>query len=215
VTVNAAGRDVPIPRARGFTLLELLVVVSVSIVLVAMLAGLYRMVGRTAVTLANAKGEWGAEQFLRRQYLVVHPATLALDLFRGHKDALGFVSYRSARHGENGPPVLVRYEYEPSRKRLVYRERDLPPWWGEDARLSLRQRLDAPDAWWEDTAFYQVDGVDFRYLDSITNTLRWREQWEDKTSLPPVIQLDITRLGERKAVVLETEVLSFFMPSGY
>ncbi len=132
-------------RVHGFTLLELLVVVLISVALIVFLSSLYRTVGRTVVMLDNIEDEWRTEQFMRRQYLLAHRASVDFDLFEGTRDSLSFVSYKSARHGEHGPPMLVRYRFAPEEARLVYQERSLPAWWQRSSSLNFSALLSEPD----------------------------------------------------------------------
>jgi len=199
----------------GFTLLELLVVVLISVALIAFLSSLYRTVGRTVVVLDNIEDEWRTEQFMRRQYLLAHQASVDFDLFEGTRDSLSFVSYKSARHGEHGPPVLVRYQFAPEEARLVYRERPLPPWWQGSRSLNFSSLLTAQDGWWEETALRQVGSVGFRYLVPGIDSDPWREDWNNRKALPQLVRVRIERARESRDVVMETGVLSFSTPSGF
>lgn len=202
-------------RCSGFTLLELLVVVSISTLIIATLTALYRMTTRTAVTLTHSEDEWGAEQFLRRQYMLVHPATLDLGLFEADEDSLAFVSYKSARHGENGPPVLARYRYQALENRLAYQEQDLPAWWETRGADLARRLLEKTDGGWTDIAFYQVDRAEFGFLVRTPDRVRWQRRWNDRKTLPQLIKLEMQRLGEQRVLIIENAVLFYSTPSGY
>jgi prepilin-type N-terminal cleavage/methylation domain-containing protein len=205
----------PCARARGFTLLELLVVVLIAVGLIFFLSALYQTVGRTMVMLDNVENEWRAEQFIRRQYLLAHRASVDFDLFEAAGDTLSFVSYKSARHGEHGPPTLVRYRFAPEEARLVYQERSLPAWWQRSSSLNFSALLSEPDGWWEETALHQVGSVSFSYLAPGIDSDRWREIWDNRKALPQLVRVRIERARESRDVVLETGVLSFFTPSGF
>ena len=205
----------PCQPAGGFTLVELLVVILIATTLVVFLTALYRMVGRTAVGLSKMGDEWTASQFMRRQYLLLHPATLDFGLFRGNETELAFVSYVSARHGETGPPVLVRYRYEPDRGRLLYEEADLPPWWQDNAPSLNEQLFALIGDWWQDTVYVQIDSLRFGYAAPALTGNQWQTRWDQSNSEPQLVRIELTRLGTRRSLVLETGVLSSSMHSGY
>jgi prepilin-type N-terminal cleavage/methylation domain-containing protein len=205
-------------RSRGFTLLEMLVVVLLSLVLIGLLTTLYQMVGRTLITLQSHESSWIAEQFLRRQYLAVHPATVDEDLFAGGPTSMSFVSRKSARYGEHGPPVWVRYRYVPAEGRLEYREHDLLPWWETEGANPFPERPSWDKrVWWEDTIFAGVQSAEFSYFSPDAQQVQWQwlTQWHRTAAIPQLVRIQFSVAGERRMVVLETGVLSSFMPSGY
>ena len=116
-------------KARGFTLLELLVVVAVSAALIALLGLVYRQVQRTGQGLGAAESDWQVQVFLRRQIAARDERFDPLALNEGDTTSLRLVSRYSAAHAMAGPPVLAHYLFLPNQERLVYRETPLPPWW--------------------------------------------------------------------------------------
>ena len=99
-------------RERGFSLLELVVVVTISAGLIILLSLLYRNIRFTGEALKSVETDWTAELFMRKQLLYRDERFDAFGLFQGEPDAVRFVTRFSARYGNAGPPVYVRYRYD-------------------------------------------------------------------------------------------------------
>jgi prepilin-type N-terminal cleavage/methylation domain-containing protein len=102
---SSARASVP---AGGFSLLELLVVITISAAMVVFLGLLYRNVLFTGTALQAVESDWLVERFLRRQLAFRDGRFDDLGVFYGSSVELGFVSRYSARYLASGPPVCVR-----------------------------------------------------------------------------------------------------------
>ena len=116
------------PASGGFTLIETLVVMVISVGLVAVMAILFRTVGHAAIALKGDNAEWAVQTLLRGQLTSgFHlPGQVWID-GTGHQ--LTFLTWRSRINGLDGQPVVAQYRYEPAERALTYREAPLPAWW--------------------------------------------------------------------------------------
>ncbi|MGK0171702.1 MAG: prepilin-type N-terminal cleavage/methylation domain-containing protein [Gammaproteobacteria bacterium] len=200
---------------RGFTLIELLVVMTISTGLVLALGILYRTVGNVSATLSVTRSEWSAEQFMRQQFWLIHPLSTDLGLFQGEANRVTFVTSKSARYGEHGPLVLVRYQYDPTDEVLTVAESDLPPWWSADAERRARQTLAFDADWWRETALHNISEASFQYFSVDKEGDQWTPTWNRPKRLPQLVRLRYEQLGSSKEIVFEAGVTSSFMRSGY
>ncbi len=193
----------------GFSLLELLVVVAISAAMVVFLGLLYRNVLFTGSALQAVESDWLVERFLRRQLAFRDGRFDDLGVFYGSSVELGFVSRYSARYLASGPPVYVRYRYDPNDRSVVYQELELPPWWVDDrsaiSRLSLDTEIDSRG--WGRTIMQEVAGFDVSYLD-ISSGL-WLNSWLDETQVPEIVRLEYRRLVDPVQWMISTQSLHF------
>ncbi len=125
-----AGRSHP---GAGFTLIETLVVLVISVGLVILMAALFRQVGHATLALGGDQEEFGFQQLARDQL----SNTLALPgdsiaRLNGDAESIRFLTWKSRRLGFDGKPVVVEYRLEPKTRAIIYREADLPAWWAAD-----------------------------------------------------------------------------------
>lgn len=202
-------------RSAGFSLLELLVVIAVSAVLIVLLNQIYRVVARSTTGVGSVAQAWSSEQFMRRQYLLQHAATTHFNLFEGRAGTLRFVSNKSARHGEHGAPVIVRYHFDVERNRLVVYERDLPPWWDDAAALRIARAANDEQGWWQDTVLIGVAAARFSYRTTGVAQEEWQTQWDTPGTAAPLVRIELSHSGHERVIVLEAAALSFSTPSGF
>jgi prepilin-type N-terminal cleavage/methylation domain-containing protein len=120
-------------RQRGFTLIETVVVLAISVGLVVLTSLLFRSVGQAALALGGDRDEWMLQRQLRQQLAHGFVASnLASRVLIGEPDRLVFFTWRSRIFGADGKPVLAEYRFDPSRRALLYRELPLPAWWDID-----------------------------------------------------------------------------------
>lgn len=200
---------------RGFTLVEVLVVVSVSAGLILALTLLYRTTGRAATALQTNQADWNAEQFVRAQARAIAPQKPALELFAGRRDELMFVTFRSAAAGHDGPPVFVRYRYDPEKSRLTYQERRVPPWWhGTEPYVPSLLVREFDDGKPEPVGLFQgIEDFAFSYRGPGRDA-QWQERWDDRGRLPSLVRLQFRRAGRAGEILLETGNLLSVQLSG-
>jgi prepilin-type N-terminal cleavage/methylation domain-containing protein len=128
----------PARPARGFTLIETLVVLTISVGLVALMAALYRAVAQAAVALRGGNPEWALQITLREQLAngVGGPKRTWLG---GDRGELTFLTWKGRAAGFAGPPVVAQYICDAAANEMQYREAALPPWWGDPLPASLGQ----------------------------------------------------------------------------
>jgi len=193
------------PPSRGFTLVEVLVVVSISAALILMLTLLYRTAGRATAALQTNRADWNTEQFIRSQGRTMAPQPRALELFVGRRHELAFVTFRSAAAGHDGPPVFVRYRYDPESGRLTYQERRVPQWWRSaepySVILLLREFDDGKPV--PIDLYRGIDELAFAYHGPAREA-RWQERWDERAQLPVLVRLQLRRAGRTEEILLET-----------
>lgn len=122
-------------RAPGFTLIETLVVLVISVGLVILMAQLFRSVGQSVLALKGGNPEWTAQSQIREQLnqLFLLPGKPVVG---GGRQELYFFTWRSNVTGTDGKPALAYFEYRADDRALYYREKPLPAWWAEAPQLS-------------------------------------------------------------------------------
>ena len=194
----------PASPARGFTLIEILVVLTLSLGMVLTVTQLYRATGRTLQSLRGIDREWQLQHSLRSQaralYLVTDTPQLRL---YGDDRQLILPTWQSRRTGRDGPPVLARYRYDSSQRSLYYQEIPLPPPWADDPSQldsqSLGQSLDQR----HDTLLLNgMEEARFEYLanaEDFSSGRTWMNNWgsEQAQSAPLRARLSFERGGRR------------------
>lgn len=168
----------------GFTLIETLVVLVISVGLVILMTSLYRSVGLAAVALGGNDKEWLFQDQLRRQ--LRHGFTLPGKSARpisGQATRLLLLSWSGRQNGLAGKPVLAEYRYRPDTRTLAYRELDLPAWWSADA-VSLDRLAPELNAAREHTLLAGIDGFSFSYRANGGAVPEWRDSIDAGTPTP-------------------------------
>ena len=199
-------RPASAPEA-GFTLLEVVIALTIAVGTIALGVTLYQTVGRATQGARNAEHDWVTEQFLRRQAEAADPALAArFALVRQQGESFAFVTRRSARFGEDGPPVLALWRYDPPTASLRYREAALPAWWPEDRPTLVVDYAELADATdrevWEGRIFSDIARLQFSYWNERQQT--WNTEDSDHTVLAPIVRLTIARADGEKVYAFET-----------
>lgn len=202
-------------RYRGFTLLELLVVVAVSTALIVLLGLVYRQVQRTGEGLGAVESDWQVQVFMRRQVAARDDRFDPIDLTRGDGTSLQLISRYSAVHAMAGPPVLAQYLFRPNEESLLYRETPLPPWWleGQTAEEFRTTALaDATLGAQEHSLLGGVVALRFEYGDGSIGG--WRGNWLSfaDSEPPPLVRLRFSRLGSEVEWIIPTRHLRYGLP---
>jgi len=203
--------------ASGFTLLEVLVALTISTALVLLGLSIFRTVGQATMRASTSGRDWTTELFLRRQ-LAEADFTLSqrFALVRTEADRFSFVSRRSAQFGELGPPALVTWWFDAATRNLRYRETMLPAWWAGDAARGLSYDEITSDSslpGFECVIFSDVSLPHFRYWNAGLRT--WDRDSADYSTMPERIRLELTRTQGPERYVFETRKGSFsFSSSG-
>ena len=191
----------------GFTLIEILVVLVISVGLVITMGLLFRAVAHTTLILRGGNDEWALQSRLREQ--LRHVLTLPDEaLFRGDRNEVTFATWKSQRDGHTGKPVIVQYRHEPRERVVYYRESEFPAWWPTSPKFAeIRLRLEqTPEtrlaSGIEDLRFQFIaaEAVDFEPANLQAN-------WQ-KTDLPRILLLDFTRAARPYSLYLETRGLA-------
>lgn len=191
-------------RLRGFTLLELIVALTLSTLVVGLAVGLYATVQRAGSGIVSAQRDWVALQFLRGQ-LAHQDRTLnkTFTLVRMERDRLAFVTRKSAQFGTGGPPVLALYHLDGGQ--LRYREVALPAWWGlkdRESQFDFERLRDTREAF-EGTLFPLATDAAFAYWDEVER--QWRDESRRRDALSRVVRLT----GKLEAVMETTSLAPY------
>ena len=198
------------PRgARGFTLIETLVVMALCAGLVALIAVLYRSVGTSAQALRGGQQEWLVQREVRAQLqnLFVAPKS-PLKALSGASKELYFCSWQSRAQALNGMPAMVYFRYDEAERALYYHELPLPAWWSAQAAAWNAARMqDAVRNSPGIKLMTAVDGLQFRFLAECAAdphlAQRWAAEWrEDKA--PRLIQMNFTKAGRSYSIWFAT-----------
>jgi prepilin-type N-terminal cleavage/methylation domain-containing protein len=202
-------------RTGGFTLLELLVAVAISVGVLALLAAVFRQVLYTAEGLRAVESDWQLQQFMRRQLAARDTRFDAFELTEGDATSLRFVSRLSAANGMSGPPVYAQYHYAPNDQRLSYRERPLPPWWTADRTGTEYRNLVRAGAGGDVREWVLLEGLgDLNFAYREADGQGWGGEWpRDPDAIPPLVRLRFDRLGEGVEWLLPTAYMGYAMPA--
>ena len=200
----------------GFTLIEVLIALTIAAITIGVGVALYQSVGRATQGGRVAERDWVTEQFLRRQAAEAdRDLQTRLSLGRESSTEFGFVTRRSAQWGERGPPVLAVWRYDAITGALDYREAALPPWWPEDRNVQLVEYGElatiAERGVWQGRIFSDVARLKFTYWDERRKI--WQSEDTDPSALAPVVRLEIAHAGTERTYAFETRGASSFSSS--
>lgn len=197
-------------RHQGFTLIEILVVLAISVGLVALMAGLYRTVAQSALALRSGQQEWLLQRQLREQLprlFSVHDSPL--HSINGRSTELYLASWQSRATFNEGKPVIAYYRYDETDRTLYYHEQPLPPWWANAASMYNPERLQSD---LRNSAPYKlatgIAELEILYLPidaADTRPERWLHEWMHEQP-PKLIQLRFNKAGKNYSIWFETRV---------
>lgn len=195
---GAAGQGAP--AARGFTLVETLVVMTICAGLVALVAVLYKAVATSAQALRGGQQEWLAQRQLRGQLqrLFVVPKA-PLKAVTGEARELYLCSWQSRAQGLDGMPAMAYLRYDESAKTLYYHELPLPAWWSAQAATWSAARLqEAVRAAQGIKLMTAVEDLRFLYFADGTADPQLEEAWMPEwraDKAPRLIRINFTKAG--------------------
>lgn len=194
-------------RHQGFTLIEIMVVLAISVGLVALMAGLYRTVAQSALALRSGQQEWLLQRQLREQLPRLFNANNSpLHSINGHSTELYLASWQSRATFNEGKPVVAYYRYDKKDRTLYYYELPLSPWWGNAASMYNPERLQSDLR--NSEPYKLVTGItelEMLYLPADaadTRPERWLHEWKYE-QLPRLIQLRFNKAGKSYSIWLE------------
>ena len=187
-----------------------MVVTAISAGLVLFLGLLYRNLLFTGEALQSAESDWKLENFLRMQLAFRDERFDRLGLFHGASHELRFVSLYSARYLADGPPVYVRYRFDPNSGRLEYRETDMLPWWQDDIsiqsfELTLLSEMDVNG--WSEVVMSELQTFQWSFFDFERGA--WQNDWALEDQAPLLLRLDFQRVGKPFQWQMATRSLRF------
>lgn len=190
----------------GFSLVEMIVVITISTGLVFLLVKLYQSVAHAGQIVGSRQSDWGAERFMRKQMLVSLVRANSRGYFTGETDRLMFATRKSAAGSMEGWPVLAYYAFEPNARALTYRESPLLPD-GQEATAP------SPARQWQDfrlqttppaVILHGVENLRFGYHGPLS-TQKWQGAWNDPEP-PTLVRVEYTKAGQEHVVLLEPAV---------
>ncbi len=181
-------------RPGGFTLIEILVVLVISVGLVITMALLFRTTAQTALLLRSGNDEWTLQTRLREQlrHLLIIPGEPPL---LGERNELIFLSWLSRKDGFTGKPVIAQYRYIADDRKVYYRESEMPEWWSKPPKTSTIRTSLATAA--ETRMSSGIDDLDFFYIAAGASDLGVASQvnhWQE-TDAPRFAVLTFSRAG--------------------
>lgn len=204
-------------QSAGFTLLEILVVMTIASGLVLMGVAMLNGVTQAAQNRHNGQRDWITELYLRQQMNELDPKlTSTFSLGRMESETFRFVSRRSAQFGEYGPPALVEWHFAPNQHELRYRETIFPPWWDRDASRDITEdllELTGQYDHWDGVLFADLSAARFQYWSPEQKT--WTDSIPDRSQTSRLVRLELEQRGGRRTLIFETNgALSSFLSSG-
>jgi len=204
-------------RCRGFTLLEILVVLVLASGIIVALAQLYGTVATAGILLRSGNSDFAAEQFMRRQTLQAFSLETRPFQFHAERDVLLFSTRHSLVSGIHGAPVVAYYFFDRSRRALIYREAPAPPWW--QASGQGQTSLQAPPTPTIEaqlgnfrsgtgvsepqTVLYGITNLEWAFLTGLATDNIWLDRWTFTDKKPALLRLRYWRGGAMQELVFE------------
>ena len=198
-------------RQQGFTLIETMVVLAISVGLVALMSGLYRAVGQSALALRSGQQEWMLQRQLREQLPhLFNIEKTPLHPIDGRSTELYLASWQSRGTATEGKPVIAYYHYDRTERALYYHEQPLPPWWANAASMYNPERLQSDLRSTPPRKLVTgITELDMLYLPGdAPDTLpeHWQHEWR-KEKPPRLIQLQFIKAGKNYSIWFETRTI--------
>ena len=202
----------PAKGCHGFTLLELLVSITISAALIVLTVQIYQTVVRAGKGMEGGQRDWVAEQFVRGQFRAADMEINAnFGLIQAERHVFSFATRKSAQYGNEDVPIIATYRYQRINGQLSYHEVTVPPWWNENYHQPFssvsRLREKRGEGTWDAVVFGDVESAQFSYWNPEDEN--WTTTWHDHENLPPLVKLEFARFNNRTELVLETTALSF------
>ncbi len=201
-----------IRRGRGFTLIETLVVLVISVGLVITMGLLFRAVAQTTLILRGSNDEWSLQTRLREQlrHILTLPEETSLS---GDRQQITFATWKSQRDGHAGKPVISQYRYEATERSVYYRENELPAWWPKAPKFAdIRARLEqAPEA----RIASGIEELRFEFIAAEAASLEpanRKTDWQ-QADIPRITVLSFTRAARTYTLYLQTGGLAVQPPN--
>ena len=190
---DRTAKVIPVSRSAGFTLVEILVALTLLGMLVAMLAGGLRL-GLRVWESGNRHSETVAEvgavhDFVRRQIEQAYPYYVAKDRrveFEGDGNAVGFVAALPAYLGPGGLHAVRLFVARDGASRHLMFGRvlfhpDVPP------------EAKEPELGGETVLLENIETVKFRYYgaDEPRAPSKWRDEWKNQDRLPELVSVAV------------------------
>jgi prepilin-type N-terminal cleavage/methylation domain-containing protein len=188
---------------KGFTLIETLVVLVISVGLVITMGLLFRAVAHTTLILRGSNDEWALQTRLREQlrHILTLPGEPPLS---GDQKEVTFTTWKSQRDGHAGKPVIAQYRYEAAERSVYYRENELPAWWSKAPKFAeIRSQLaQAP----ETRLASGIDDLRFEFIAAEATDLKpasLKANWQ-QADMPRIMVLNFTRAARPYTLYLQT-----------
>ena len=202
---------------RGFTLIEMILALTLGMALVILASGVYSNLQRIATRSLDMQNDWLTQNFIRQQ---IEAADMELNrkfkAIVAEPDSFSFISRYSAQFGQQHRPVFVTYRYDASAKTLWYREITIPPeWMKADADPRQQLQLWRRGNWagsYENFLWRNIDGWKIEYW-QVANK-NWSEQWSQENFMPGLMRWRWQQAGRARGLAMGGGVLSLSFASG-
>ena len=222
-----------IARPSGFTLLELLISVTLMAVLVLILS----MTVRTGlITYSRAKESneriiavSAVKGLLEAQLMALvrgsEPNLKGLSMFQGRENEISFVTTHVPLGSQAGGIFKVVYRLDDRDKDLIYAQKVITR--SRDLKEDLPEEIDPKDReekedllkeGWDLSVIHGVDSLDFRYQDEARHTSLedWPSEWRQSSKVPVAVAMGLAFSKEDEEPVTTWQVFHTepFIPIG-
>lgn len=178
----------------GFTLLELVLATMISALVMGILATAFSFSLRVWEKQMNRKTSDmpALLDLLKWQLADFDPVPLATGegnethtLFLADDHSLAFTTDRSVKALSKDAPIIARYVYSKSEKKLYYAERPLDPYHPDDLKRFLKMKPGDPKSW---PQFYPTPAEQFQLAYAGADDKSSRTPgWEDQNKIPSIV----------------------------